>query len=134
MTSRCPGLVRHGCCGNRISSFPFVFFLIISIYTQGLQSSEAVDPEMFPGFTVSICVGAQGIQADQFQDLYLQIISSMLISAKVSGHSGRTFLYDRRWRILGVAFMPNFPEMFTESLFETAVGFTYVFNMAAGAK
>ncbi len=29
MTSCCPGLVRRGCCGNRISSFSFVFFLII---------------------------------------------------------------------------------------------------------
>ncbi len=88
---------------------------------------------MFPGFTVSVCVGAQGIQADQFQDLYLQIISSMLIPAKVSGQSGRTFLYDRRWHILGVAFMTNVTEVSTKSLFEIAVGFTYVFSMAAGA-
>ncbi len=58
----------------------------------------------------------------------------MLIPAKVSGHSGRTFLYDRKWRIVVIAFMTNVPEMFTESLFETAVGFTYVFNMAAGAR
>ncbi len=79
---------------------------------------------MFPGFTVSVRVGAQGIQADQFQDLYLQIISSMLIPAKVSGHSGRTFLYNRRWHILGVTFMTNVTEVFTESLFETAVGNT----------
>ncbi len=133
MTSCCPGLVRRGCCGNRISSFPFVFLLIISIEAQGLQSSEVVDPEMFPGFTVSIREGAQGIQANQFWDLYLQIISSMFIPAKVSGHSGRTFLYDRRWCILGVAFMTNVTEMFTKSLFETLIGFTYVFNMATGA-
>ncbi len=128
------GLVRHGCCGIRISSFPFVFILIISIVAQGLQSSVAVDPEMFPGFTVSIRMGAQEIQSDLFQDLYLQIISSMSILAKVSSHSGRNFLYDRRWCILGVAFMTNVMEMFTKSLFETVVGFTYVFDMAAGAR
>ncbi len=60
VTSRYPGLVRHGCCGNRISLFPFVFLLIIGIEAQGLQSSEVMDPEMFPGFTVKFRVGHRG--------------------------------------------------------------------------
>ncbi len=79
-----------------------------------------------------LCV-VMGIQGDQFHDLYLQIIPSVLISTKVSIHSSRVVLYDRRWGKLGIAAMTYVTEMFTEFFSETRIDFTYIFDMAAGA-
>ncbi len=91
MTSRCPDWLDVVAVATIFPRFRLYFFSSLALRSRGCR----VLRRWIQKCSLVSRYASMWIQSDQFQDLYLQIIPSMLIPAKVSGHRGRTFLYDK---------------------------------------